>query len=907
VTLDRELLWRRWPEVDRLFAESMEQPATERTKFLESNCGADRELLELVVELIRLEGLSTGELEAPDEATSRNFVEELASQPAPPRRIGPYTLVREIGRGGMGSVYLAEHEGEGFRRQVAVKILRRGVDTEDVLARFVNERQILATLTHPNIAQLHDGGATENGRPYLVMELVEGEPITTYCDSQQLTVSQRLELVLEVIEAVQAAHAKLVIHRDLKPSNILVTDDGHVKLLDFGIAKLLDPEAGSAHTRTGSYLLTPDHASPEQLRGEPVTTATDVYQLGLLLFRLLTGELPFRSGSSVAARLEELRSQVEAPRPSTTAVAAPMAEEIAQTRGVTPAQLRKIVSGDLDTIVGKALQVEPERRYGSVERLGEDIRRFLAGDTISVRPDTLAYRARMFARRNPWIVAVLTLLASAVTLVIVLQARHSRVVETERNTARLEAERAQEVQRFLVDLFSSADPYMPADSEMGRQITVVDALDIGAERLETSLKDRPAVRASMLDAISSVYQDLGAHDRALPLREETLELQRALYGASSRPVRDSLGNLAIIMDETGEYDRATELHERRLELALAASPANDSEIADARTRLGIHYIGVERTREAEAELAAAIALAESGGVPPRTLVEATRGLADAVESLGRLEESEKIHRRSVELAEQHFGENSTTASLARASLATVLSTMARHEESDVEFRRAINGLKRNLGAEHFETLSAMSDHALLVMRRGDLEEGVALYTELIEIRERAQGADHPEVGVALQNRATAYQRLGRLEAARADYERTAEIFRQKLTRDNYRRGLPDLSLSELYLKRGDPVAAEASARASLEILETALPQGHFVAAFGYCRLARSLSLQGRKAEALALFDRSIPNLADPTRVPNGFHEYRTDCLTWAAEFYETRGDQRRAAELSAALENRAGT
>ncbi len=901
MTLDRELLWRRWPEADRLFAEAMEHSDAERERFLESACGEDRQLLDLVLELLRLETLSEGELEAPDESASQTFVEELARQPAPPRIIGPYTLVREIGRGGMGSVYLAEHEGEGFQRQVALKVLRRGVDTEDVLARFVNERQILATLTHPNIAQLHDGGATENGRPYLVMELVEGEPITTYCDNNQLTVSQRLELVLEVIEAVQAAHAKLVIHRDLKPSNILVTDEGHVKLLDFGIAKLLDPEAGSEHTRTGSYLLTPDHASPEQLRAEPVSTATDVYQLGLLLFRLLTGEMPFRSGSSVAARLEELTSQVDAPRPSATAAAASNREEVAQSRGVTPAQLRRILSGDLDTIVGKALQVEPERRYGSVERLGEDIRRFLAGDTISARPDTLAYRARMFARRNPWAIAVATVVAAAVAVVIVLQARNTRVVETERNTARLEAERAQEVQRFLVDLFSSADPYMPADPEMGRQITVVDALDIGAERLETSLLDRPAVRASILDAISSVFKDLGAHDRALPLREETLELQRSLFGPTSRPVRDSLGHLAIIRSETGEYERATELHERRLELALAASPRDDAEIADARTRLGIHYIGVERSEEAEAELAAAIELSESGDVPPRTLVEATRGMGDAVETFDRLEESERIHRRAVELAEQHFGEASTTAALARASLATVLSTMVRHDESDAEFRRAIEGLGRNLGAEHLETLSAMSDHALLVMRRGDLEEGVVLYTELIEVRERAHGANHPETGVALQDRATAYQRLGRLEAARADYEQTAEIFRQKLTQDNYRRGLPDLSLSELHLDRGDPVAAEASARAALDILEIALPKGHFVTAIGYCRMARSLFNQGRDAEASPYFGRSIPGLADPSRVPQNLHEYRTDCLTWAADFYEARGDHNRAADLRAAL------
>ncbi len=893
MSLDRDLLWRRWPEADRLFAEAMELSISEQEGHVETACRDDLELRDLVLELLRTERLSEGELEAPEAATSREFIEELASQPPPLSQIGRYSLIREIGRGGMGTVYLAEFEGEGFRKKVALKLLRRGIDTDDVLARFVTERQILASLDHPNIAQLHDGGATDDGTPYLVMELVVGETITAYCDSQRLTVRQRLELALEVVEAVRAAHAKLVVHRDLKPSNILVTTEGHVKLLDFGIAKLIDPDAGGAHTRTGSYLLTPDHASPEQLRGEPVTTATDVYQLGLLLCRLLTGGLPYGTGTSAAARLEELANRPEVPRPSTVVTTAADRDEVAETRGVTAAQLGRSLAGDLDTIVCKTLQTEPERRYGSAEKLGDDIRRYLAGETISARPATLRYRTGMFVRRNPWAVVVAAVIAISPALYLALQVRHTREVETERNAAQVEAERAQEVQRFLIDLFASANPYRPADPDLGRRITVIDALDIGAERLEESLRARPAVRASILSAIAGVYQDLGVYDRALPLRKEALELQRSLHGPEARPVRDSLGSLATIRAEMGELDTATELHERRLELTLAAEPTDTAEIADAHTRLGRHLWNLTRANEAETHLLAAVALAKGGEVPPETEVESTRGLAEAQRSLGRLEESEKTARAAIELAGANFGEGSTDTALARAALAATLSNMGRFDESDSEFRKAIEGLEQTLGSDHGYLLTAMTNRAVLLSSHRKYAEAEELLTQIIEIGERVQGSDHPEVGDYLQNYAFVLTRLGRLEEARATYERVARIYRENLDDYNFHRGMPILSLSGVHLELGDPIAAESAAREALEILMNTLPEGHYITAIADCRLARALVLQDRHSEAAPHFKRSLDPLIATDQVP----DYRTECLAAAAGYYETRGDSQRASDL----------
>ncbi len=544
----------------------------------------------------------------------------------------------------MGTVYLAEHEGKGFHQQVALKVLRRGLDTDDILHRFVTERQILAQLKHPNIARLFDGGSTPNGRPFLVMEHVEGVPLIDYCDREQLDVRRRLRLMLQVVDAVNEAHTNLIVHRDLKPSNILVTADGHVKLLDFGIAKILDPAAGALHTRTGSYLLTPDHASPEQLRGEPITTATDVYQLGALLFRLLTGRRPFPAGEGSPLELQELAKRANVPLPSTTVESTEEGFEIARARSSSPAQLRRTLRGDLDTIVGKALKAEVSRRYASAANLADDLRRFLDGRTISARPDSFGYQTSKFLRRNPWIAPVAVVALAMLGLYIATLVRYTDRLEAERNKAELEADRAEEVQRFLVDLFSSANPYVPADSQRGRRITVLEALDLGVERLDGSLESQPEARASILSAIAGVYEDLGAFQQALPLRQEALELQRSLYGSSTRPVRDSLGDLATIVAGLGELERATELHEERLELALAAAPPDGREIADARTLLGRHLFAISQPEAAEEQLRAAVDLTRRAQVPPLTQVEAIRSLADAQRLRGRFDEAESSAR-----------------------------------------------------------------------------------------------------------------------------------------------------------------------------------------------------------------------------------------------------------------------
>lgn len=885
----------RWQAIDRLFEAALERPPAERATFIESAASGDQDLVDAVGSLLRAEQDSQGRFESPAIPISDVFAAQAAGGS---RTIGPYTVVRELGRGGMGTVYLADREGDGFTQRVALKVLRRGMDTEDVLRRFVTERRILASLSHPNIARLYDGGATDDGRPYLVMEFVEGEPISAYCDSRYLPVRRRLELALEVAAAVSAAHASLVVHRDLKPSNILVTAEGHVKLLDFGIAKLLDPGAdGGTHTRTGLFLLTPDHASPEQLRGEPVTTLTDVYQLGALLFELLTGTAPYEPGSRTAEGLKALAGRLDVPRPSVVASAGPDAETRARRRGTTPAQLRRMLSGDLDTIVGKALQAEPPRRYVSAEALAGDIQRFLDGRPISAHPDTVSYRARMFLRRRPWVAPAAGAAALFAGIYVTTLVRHSAALEAERNAATLQAERAQEVQRFLVDLFASADPYAPADTARGRGITVVEALDIGTGRLKTSLADRPDIRASILSAISQVYQHLGVHDRAQPLREEALAVHTSLHGPESREVRDSLGSLATIRGERGELVPARELHVRRLALAEATRPVDAAEVADARVRLGRHLIATSQEQLAEPHFRAVLDGPDAESLPVTTHVEAMRALADVERVLDRLDESERTARRAVALVDASIGASSAAGAFARGTLAQTLGLIGRVDEADGLFQQAIGTLERTLGATHGHRLMTMNNLAVLRLNAGRLEGAEALLRETAEVGERVHGPNHPSVAGFLQNHATVLVRLNRADEARERYERAAAIYRETLEPDNYTRALPLLSLAGLDLAAQRAASAEAAAREALHILRAALPSGHAITAVAECRIARALVARAQGPAARPFFERATASLTSATSLP----EYRRECLEAAVAFHRARGDATTASRIAAAL------
>ena len=518
-----------WQHADRIFDEALDLPPGQRAAFLDRACGGDVQLRALVERL-----LNAAEIEDPgfksggalQGAFGDTFRKELTRSDnlAAGTLVGRYRIVREIGRGGMSVVYLAERADGQFRQEVALKLLQCGLATSQIARRFDRERQILAQARHPGVARLLDGGTTPGGCPYLVMEHVDGRPIDLYCDQERLSVPDRLRLFLQVAQAVEDAHRNLVVHRDIKPSNILVTADGHAKLLDFGIAKLLDPTATSGEALTGSAirLMTPAWASPEQVRGDPVTTASDVYQLGLLLYLLLTGCFPYDVGDGAPAVRMLAIAQQEPVRPSVAAVSpegcgvAPgqqpkTVEEIARVRDTTPGRLRRLLAGDLDAIVLTALCKEPGRRYGSVAQLVDDLERSLAGRTIGARPDSWAYRTGKLIRRHA---GAFTAAVAASAVGLALGLAYTAGLMQERDRARQEAE-------FLRELFEGS-----SQGAQGEALTPRQLLDRGVARVDLELAEDPALQADLLEDLGEMYRSLGLHAEARDLQSRADVLRR---------------------------------------------------------------------------------------------------------------------------------------------------------------------------------------------------------------------------------------------------------------------------------------------------------------------------------------------------------------------------------------------
>ncbi len=489
----------RWTEVRALFEELVELSPAERDRRL--GALADVELAGRVAKLLAADSQAGRFLETPAVAVAGGLFDGLAEPEAeapPPERIGPYRVLRRIGRGGMGEVLLAERADGLFEQRVAIKLLRPGMASDEILRRFSRERRILARLEHPHIARLLDGGATEDGRPYFVMELVEGEPITDYCRSRDLGADERLRLIEDCCDAVAAAHRNLVVHRDLKPSNVLVTKDGEVKLLDFGIAKLLGPDdtgEAAAETRTELRLLTPAYAAPEQVLGEPVTTATDVWALGALAYELLTGTLPQkREGRSASALTAAVADDVTE-RPSQRVSREPLeALPLLRPSEADRRRLARRLRGDLDNVLLAALRRAPERRYGSVTALAGDLRRHREGQPVKARPDTFGYRVGKFVRRNRVGVAAGALVAVSLVAGIAVAAWQARRAEAHAKTAAAAARRAEGVKEFLIGLFEVADP----EQASGGSVTASELLDQAGQapgdraRLRARHPGRPA-------------------------------------------------------------------------------------------------------------------------------------------------------------------------------------------------------------------------------------------------------------------------------------------------------------------------------------------------------------------------------------------------------------------------------
>jgi serine/threonine protein kinase/tetratricopeptide (TPR) repeat protein len=612
-----------WQRLKAVLDGALEREEGTREAYLREACGGDAQLLRQAESLIASQEDSWTALDRPAPPLVEEERESRVGQ-----RIGAYEIVSEIGHGGMGTVYLGQRADEEFRKSVAIKLVRRGMDTDFVLRRFRNERQILAGLEHPHIARLFDGGATEDGQPYFVMEYVEGQTLPEFCDSRRLLIAERLKLFLDVCSAVQYAHQNLIVHRDLKPANLLVTADGSVKLLDFGIAKLLNPEFSSQtpdQTASALRLMTPDYASPEQVRGEPITTSSDVYSLGVVLYELLTGHRPYRVKTGEPEEIARVVCQQEPEKPSTAVtglekVTGPGSEgnvaetswAVSATREGEPGRLRRRLRGDLDNIVLMALRKEPQRRYGSVEQLAEDIRRHLDGRPVVARKDTPGYRAAKFIRRHRASVAAAGLIALSLVSGIVATARQARIAEANRARAERRFNDVRKLADSFLFEFHDAIQKLPG-STPARELIVKRAAEYldGLSKesgQDASLRRELAVAFQRLGEIQggAAGANLGDSKGALESYSKSLGIRRALAARSPADPIDVEGlaelesHLGSFFVGTGELVRAEGLLQssaQRLETLMAS----DRGPSDRRGRLAVayHKLGYAQARRGD--------------------------------------------------------------------------------------------------------------------------------------------------------------------------------------------------------------------------------------------------------------------------------------------------------------------
>ncbi|GHC01841.1 serine/threonine-protein kinase [Thermomonas carbonis] len=682
----------RWQRLQNALGAAVDCPVDQRPALIDRLCAGDQGFRSELESLVREWDADPGFLERPPDIGAPTFELPEDADPLLGCGVGAWTIVRRIGSGGMGSVYLAERSDGGFAQQAAIKIIARGLESADLVARFTTERRILAALDHPNIATLLDGGVTADGRPWFAMPYLEGaQPLDAWCDDRRLPLAGRIDLLRQVCGAAQFAHQNLVVHRDIKPANILVTPQGTPMLMDFGIAKLLD-RPGQDQTATQIY--TPQYASPEQRSGAPVTTASDIYQLGILCYRLFCGELPF-DGNGQAA-------DANAAKPSERVTAA-----AAELRGETEHGLRRRLRGDLDTICLHALRFDPQRRYRSAEGLSDDLKLHLRGLPVDARPDTFLYRAGKFLNRNRWS-ASLTVLLIAVALGFgVFASQTASRIALQSDALRTERDRAEITAQFLTRLFEQADP-----TRAQRDITAGEMLQRGLELLQDSDTLRDGERAAVLTAVGGAYQARGEWDRARSVLADAVETGRRA-GLSGKPRSNSLLELSKVEYRLENYAASERLARQALAALDGALDVEPNDRTSALNQIALALSDQDRLDEAAVLLEQVVALRRSqpGADTDQNLSASLNNLGMTYMELNRLDRAEAAFVDSLAIIERRFGPQHPYGAFVRGGRASL------HEQrGDLELAR-----KDLQDAERIATSTLDEGHPFIAEVRQRLE------------------------------------------------------------------------------------------------------------------------------------------------------------------------------------------
>lgn len=860
-----------WRRIERLFEEALTHPEHEQERVVREQAGLDSALANEVL------GLLAADRAAADGAYLRDAIGAAAAGVFDhsltvdlPTHIGPYRVLRVIGSGGMGTVLLAERADDSYRQTVAIKVVRAGFGGAERRRRFRRERQILADIDHPNIARLLDGGTLPDSTPYLVMEYIDGVPIDSWCTTHDATLETRIALVRAVCEAVQHAHQSLIVHRDLKPSNILVAADGTPTVLDFGIAKLLDDPDAEEQTATAAHVLTPAFASPEQLRGERVTTASDVYALGLVLFELCTGvpTVP-RDGLSLLDVARQ-RNETDPPRASSVGK-----------------QDRRLI-GDLDNILAKALNREASRRYGTAGALADDLGRYLAREPVLARPASLPYRLTKFVRRRT---REVTMAIFAIGAIVTLTVVNARRLAAERDRARIEADRAEAVAGFLSDLFREADP----SATDGEGLSARALLDRGAARIDSALSAEPATRATLELTIAEAYRNLGRHQEARALAERALATREQLFGARSLEVAQALTILAAELLETSTPDSTLMASQRAYDIQRAILKAPHRDLALSLNDLGWSTSEMGDPKAAEAMHREALSMRRALATgDDADVAESLNNLAQTLFEQGDFAQADSLNREALAMRRRLYGESHRLVSASLGNLAVVLESRGDFAAADSLLRAAISIDERLYGANNTTQATSWVNLGRVLARRGQMDSAEAAVKRALAI-DLQRGPDHSYVAY---DRRTLGDLVARRDprAAEREYLEAMRIFTLTSDADRGDIAATQTSLGGLYLNTGRAREAERMLRRALDTWALIVSPDHYRLPRLEAMIGTALLEQGRFRDAESTL---VAAHARMLAAPAARDSDRRTVTERLARFYAAVGDTARADSIRA--------
>lgn len=776
-------------KIRELFDKASNLNAVEREVFLNQECANELELKKEILSLLdSLENTKDFLEEALTivEQNKNNFTDPYIN-----KQIGNYLIDGEAGVGGMGIVYTGRRNDKEFEQKVAIKILKHGITSEYLLKRFQIERQTLANLQHQNIARLLDGGRTIDGLPYLVMEFIDGIPITEFCHQKKLSLEEKLKLFREVCTAVQYAHQNLIVHRDLKPGNILVTKNGIPKLLDFGIAKLIDEELVDNNedlTRTGVWHLTPEYASPEQIKGEKITTASDIYSLGVLLYQILTGYQPYKISNNSPAAISKIITEEIIQKPSEKVK--DKSREHAESNLFLNDKISNQLKGDLDNIVSKAMHKDPARRYVSVEQFSEDIRRHLSGLPVIAQKDTAGYRLSKFIQRHK--VGFISSVGFIVFLIINLIAIiwQANIAANERDKAKLEAQKVETVNKFLLDMLSSVDP-----TEIGRDVKVYDVLRKSALGVEKGFKDQPGIEASIQKTIGKTLTSLGEYDEAKPHLLRSLLLNERVYGKQSNQASESNYELALYYHWIGELKTADSLYKKSLQIFKRNSDVSKRSLASTLNDYGILKSDFAEFDESKKMYEESLnILLENYGEKDRDVASLYNNLAIVMQAQKDLDGAEKYFHKALELNIELFGENRPEVSSNYNNLAYIYIDKGDFTRAEEYFIKSLELKKKYYGADHSYVGFAFLNLGGLEFRIGKINESEKYILDAIKNLKKSVNEDHIWLGLA-------YYWYGKILIEKSKYSEAETYLRKSLTinKKNYPKDHPNIISSSAEL------------------------------------------------------------------------------------------------------------